>query len=54
VTFYGRVKFDSRGVNVFKPMAVEQYQSDGNKYTVWPSDVAEKSALYPMPAWDKR
>jgi branched-chain amino acid transport system substrate-binding protein len=53
-TFYGRVKFDSRGVNTFKPMAVEQYQPDGNKYTVWPADVAEKAALYPMPAWDKR
>ena len=54
VTFYGRVKFDSRGVNVFKPMAVEQYQPDGNKYTVWPQDVAEKAALYPMPPWGKR
>ena len=53
-TFYGRVKFDSRGVNTFKPMAVEQYQPDGNKYTVWPADVAEKAALYPMPPWDKR
>ena len=53
-TFYGRVKFDSRGVNVFKPMAVEQYQPDGNKYTVWPQDVAEKPVLYPMPAWGKR
>jgi len=53
-TFYGRVKFDSRGVNVYKPMAVEQYQPDGNKYTVWPADVAEKAALFPMPAWDKR
>jgi len=54
MTFYGRVKFDSRGVNVYKPMAVEQYQPDGNKYTVWPSDVAERPALYPMPPWDKR
>jgi len=53
-TFYGRVKFDARGVNVFKPMAVEQLQPDGNKYTVWPEDVAEKPALFPMPAWDKR
>jgi branched-chain amino acid transport system substrate-binding protein len=53
-TFYGRVKFDSRGVNTFKPMAVEQYHPDGEKYTVWPADVAEKAALYPMPAWDKR
>ncbi len=54
MTFYGRIKFDSRGVNVYKPMAVEQYQPDGNKYTVWPADVAEKPPLYPMPAWDKR
>ncbi len=54
MTFYGKIKFDSRGVNIYKPMAAEQYQPDGNKYTVWPFDVAEKPALYPMPAWDKR
>ena len=50
----GQVKFDARGINIYKPMGVEQYQPDGSKYTVWPSDVAEKPALYPMPAWDKR
>ena len=54
MTFYGKIKFDSRGVNIYKSMAAEQYQPDGNKYTVWPWDVAEKAALYPMPAWDKR
>jgi len=54
MTFYGRIKFDSRGVNVYKPMAVEQLQSDGKKYTVFPIDVAEKEAIYPMPPWDKR
>ncbi len=54
MTFYGKVKFDARGVNIYKPMAVEQYQPDGNKYTVWPQEVAEKAPLYPMPAWDKR
>ncbi len=54
MTFYGRIKFDSRGVNVYKPMAVEQYQPDGRKYTVWPPDVAEKRPLYPMPAWGAR
>jgi branched-chain amino acid transport system substrate-binding protein len=54
MTYYGKVKFDSRGVNIYKPMAAEQYQPDGNKYTVWPADVAEKPPLYPMPAWDKR
>ena len=54
MTFYGKIKFDARGVNIYKPMAAEQYQPDGNKYTVWPQDVAEKAVLYPMPAWDKR
>jgi branched-chain amino acid transport system substrate-binding protein len=54
MTFYGQIRFDARGVNVYKPMVVEQLQPDGRKYTVWPSAVAEKDALYPMPAWDKR
>lgn len=50
MTFYGRIKFDERGVNIYKPMVVEQLQPDGHKYTVFPRDVAEKDALYPMPA----
>jgi branched-chain amino acid transport system substrate-binding protein len=54
MTFYGQIKFDQRGVNMYKPMAVEQLQPDGKKYTVFPVDVAEKEALYPMPAWDQR
>jgi branched-chain amino acid transport system substrate-binding protein len=54
MTFYGRIKFDERGVNVYKPMAAEQLQPDGRKYTVWPKDVAEKDGIYPMPPWDKR
>ncbi len=49
MTFYGRIKFDSRGVNIYKPMAVEQLQPDGHKYTVFPQDAAEKDPLYPMP-----
>ena len=54
MTFYGKVKFDSRGVNIYKPMAAEQLQPDGNKYTVYPSEVAEKQAIYPMPPWNQR
>jgi branched-chain amino acid transport system substrate-binding protein len=54
MTFYGQVKFDSRGINVYKPMAIEQLQPDGRKYTVFPASVAEKDALYPMVPWDKR
>jgi len=54
MSFYGQIKFDERGVNIYKPMAVEQLQTDGKKYTVWPTDVAEKEIMYPMPAWDNR
>jgi branched-chain amino acid transport system substrate-binding protein len=54
MTFYGQVKFDSRGINVTKPMAIEQLQPDGRKYTVFPPSVAEKDAIYPMVPWDKR
>jgi branched-chain amino acid transport system substrate-binding protein len=54
MTFYGQVRFDSRGINVYKPMAVEQLQPDGRKYTVFPPSVAEKDAIYPMVPWDKR
>jgi branched-chain amino acid transport system substrate-binding protein len=53
-TFFGTVRFDDRGVNSTKPMAVEQLQPDGRSYTVFPGDVAERAALYPMPPWDKR
>jgi branched-chain amino acid transport system substrate-binding protein len=50
MTFYGRIRFDSMGVNVYKPMAVVQLQPDGNAYTVFPFDAATKRALYPMRA----
>jgi branched-chain amino acid transport system substrate-binding protein len=49
MTFYGPIKFDQRGLNIYKPMAVEQLQPDGGQYTVYPFDVAERPALYPMP-----
>ncbi len=49
MTFYGRIKFDDRGVNIYKPMAVTQLQPDGGDYTVFPLDVAQRDALYPMP-----
>ena len=54
MTFYGQIKFDSRGINIYKPMAIEQLHPDGKKYTVFPANVAEKDALYPMVPWDKR
>jgi len=53
MSFYGPLKFDKRGINMFKSMAVEQIQN-GKKYTVWPADVAQKPPLYPAPPWSKR
>jgi branched-chain amino acid transport system substrate-binding protein len=52
-SFYGVIKFDQRGINVDKPMAVEQWQG-GRRVTVWPADVAETKAQWPMPAWSAR
>ena len=52
-TFFGRIKFDSRGVNTFKPMVVEQIQN-GVHYTVYPPDVANGKPHYPTPPWGQR
>ena len=53
MTFFGQIKFDSRGINIYKPMVVEQIQS-GAHHTVFPAAVADKTPLYPTPTWDKR
>ncbi|TMD09733.1 MAG: branched-chain amino acid ABC transporter substrate-binding protein [Chloroflexi bacterium] len=53
MTFFGEIKFDSRGINVFKPMVVEQIQG-GVHYTVFPPDVANGQPQYPTPAWSQR
>src|SRR4030081_373050 len=52
-TFFGQIKFDSRGINIYKPMVVEQIQS-GVHHTVYPTDVADAKPQYPTPAWDAR
>ncbi len=53
MSFYGQIKFDSRGINIYKPMAVEQWQS-GKKVTVWPPEAANGKPIWPTPPWDKR
>jgi len=53
MTFFGRIKFDDRGVNIYKPMVVEQIQN-GVHYTVFPKDVANGTPQYPTPPWDQR
>jgi branched-chain amino acid transport system substrate-binding protein len=52
-TFAGQIKFDSRGINIYKPMVVEQIQS-GLHHTVYPGDVADAQPKYPTPPWDQR
>ena len=53
MTFFGQIKFDSRGINIFKPMVVEQIQN-GVHYTVFPTDVANGTPQYPTPPWNQR
>lgn len=53
MTFYGQIKFDSRGINIYKPMVVEQIQN-GVHHTVYPADVADAQPMYPTPSWDQR
>ncbi len=53
MTFIGRLKFDSRGANVYKPMVVEQIQRSRH-HTVFPLDVADARVAYPTPPWAER
>jgi len=53
MTFFGQIKFDSRGINTFKPMVVEQIQN-GTHYTVFPASVANGQPQYPTPSWSSR
>ena len=53
VTFFGLLKFDSRGLNVFKPMVVNQIQA-GKLVTIYPYRLAEAEPMYPTPPWGSR
>ena len=53
VSFYGQIKFDERGLNIYKPMAVEQWQN-GKRTTVWQPAVAVSKPLWPTPSWSGR
>jgi branched-chain amino acid transport system substrate-binding protein len=53
MTFFGQIKFDSRGINIYKPMVVEQIQN-GTHYTVFPPSVANGPPQYPTPSWSSR
>ena len=45
-SFFGHIKFDSTGQNIYKPMSVIQIQQ-GKAVTVWPTDAAEAQMIWP-------
>ncbi|HET6626547.1 MAG TPA: amino acid ABC transporter substrate-binding protein [Nocardioidaceae bacterium] len=45
-SFFGKIKFDETGQNVYKPMSVIQIQ-DGKVVTVWPKEAAEADLVWP-------
>jgi branched-chain amino acid transport system substrate-binding protein len=50
---YKGVKFDARGRNELANGLITQIQ-DGKHYAVWPADIAERQAIFPIPAWGAR
>ena len=52
-TFYGPIQFSANGENNTKPMVTIQIQS-GKVVTVYPSDVANATFLYPTPPFGQR
>jgi branched-chain amino acid transport system substrate-binding protein len=45
-SFFGKIKFNDKGENVYKPMSVIQIQN-GKAVTVWPSENAEADFIWP-------
>lgn len=45
-SFFGKIKFDSTGQNLYKPMSVIQIQN-GKALTVWPAESAEAKMIWP-------
>lgn len=48
MTFYGPIRFNEKGMNIGKGMAVVQIQN-GKPVVVYPKSVAEGSLIYPIP-----
>ncbi|HEY8821567.1 MAG TPA: amino acid ABC transporter substrate-binding protein [Dermatophilaceae bacterium] len=45
-SFFGKIKFDPTGQNIYKPMSVIQVQG-GKALTVWPKESAEAKMIWP-------
>lgn len=52
-TFYGLIKFDDHGQNIYRSMLVEQIQN-GQRLTVWPPELATATPQHPTPTWTVR
>ncbi len=46
-TFYGRIKYDSKGMNIGHKMALVQIQQ-GQMKTIWPREAAECNIIFPL------
>jgi hypothetical protein len=51
-TLFGRIKFYDRGIDVCKPMVVNQIQGD-HLVTIYPYRLAIARPIYPAPAWSQ-
>ncbi len=45
-TFYGKIRYDSKGMNIGHKMALVQVQQ-GNMRTIWPLEAAESKIIFP-------
>jgi branched-chain amino acid transport system substrate-binding protein len=52
-SFFGTIRFDEEGKNVYKPMQVIQIQN-GHPETVWPKAEGTKPIEWPAPSFDER
>ena len=53
MTFYGQIKFNEQGSDIYNPMVAVQIQN-GEIVTVWPDSLATGSAWGPTPPWEER
>jgi branched-chain amino acid transport system substrate-binding protein len=52
-SFFGTIRFDDEGKNVYKPMQVIQIQN-GKVVTVWPKTEGTKPLQWPAPSFEER
>jgi basic membrane protein A len=53
MTFYGWIKFNEQGRDIYNSMVAVQVQK-GKTVAVWPERLATGSPIYPTPPWEER